>query len=38
MRSVVADLIEWKFNIRLGVSAVGELLAKLGLTVNRHGV
>src|SRR5208283_3488784 len=31
-RSVVADLIERKFNIRLGVSAVGELLAKLGLT------
>ena len=29
---VVADLIERKFNIRLGVSAVGELLAKLGLT------
>ena len=31
-RSVVADLIERKFNIRLGVTAVGELLAKLGLT------
>ena len=31
-RRVVADLIERKFNIRLGVSAVGELLAKLGLT------
>jgi transposase len=31
-RSVVADLIERKINIRLGVSAVGELLAKLGLT------
>ncbi len=31
-RSVVASLIERKFNIRLGVSAVGELLAKLGLT------
>ena len=31
-RSVVADLIERQFNIRLGVSAVGELLAKLGLT------
>src|SRR5215831_18599586 len=31
-RSVVADLIEQKFGIRLGVTAVGELLAKLGLT------
>jgi transposase len=31
-RSVVASLIEQKFHIRLGVSAVGELLAKLGLT------
>ena len=31
-RSVVADLIERKFAIRLGVTAVGELLAKLGLT------
>ena len=31
-RSVVADLIERKFNIRLGLTAVGELLAKLGLT------
>jgi transposase len=31
-RSVVASLIEQKFDIRLGVSAVGELLAKLGLT------
>ena len=31
-RSVVADLIERKFGIRLGVTAVGELLAKLGLT------
>jgi transposase len=31
-RSVVASLIERKFNIRLGVSAVRELLAKLGLT------
>ena len=30
-RSVVADLIERKFNIRLGVTAVGALLAKLGL-------
>ena len=27
-RRVVADLIERKFNIRLGVSAVGELLAR----------
>jgi len=31
-RRVVADLIERKFAIRLGVMAVGELLAKLGLT------
>jgi transposase len=31
-RSVVADLIERKFAIRLGVTAVGALLAKLGLT------
>jgi transposase len=31
-RSVVASLIEQKFGIRLGASAVGELLAKLGLT------
>ena len=31
-RSVVASLIEKKFGIRLGLSAVGELLAKLGLT------
>ena len=31
-RSVVADLIEQKFHIRLGVTAVGELLAKLQLT------
>ena len=31
-RVVVADLIEQKFGIRLGVTAVGELLAKLGLT------
>ena len=31
-RSVVASLIERKFHIRLGVTAVGELLAKLGLT------
>src|SRR5205085_8932467 len=30
-RSVVADLIERTFDIRFGVSAVGELLAKLGL-------
>jgi transposase len=29
-RSVVASLIERKFGIRLGVTAVGELLAKLG--------
>ena len=31
-RSVVADLIAQKFNVRLGLTAVGELLAKLGLT------
>src|ERR1700757_2883503 len=31
-RSVVASLIERKFGMRLGVTAVGELLAKLGLT------
>jgi transposase len=31
-RSVVADLIERKFDLRLGLTAVGELLAKLGLT------
>jgi transposase len=31
-RSVVADLIERKFGIRLGLTAVGELLAKLNLT------
>jgi len=31
-RRVVADLIEKKFNVKLGVTAVGELLARLGLT------
>jgi transposase len=31
-RRLVAALIERKFGIRLGVTAVGELLAKLGLT------
>jgi transposase len=31
-RSVVASLIEHKFGVRLGLTAVGELLAKLGLT------
>jgi transposase len=31
-RSVVAELIERKFGIRLGLTAVGALLAKLGLT------
>jgi len=31
-RAVVVELIEKKFGIRLGVTAVGELLAKLGLT------
>ena len=31
-RSLVAEPIEQKFHIRLGATAVGELLAKLGLT------
>jgi transposase len=31
-RNVVAELIEKKFGVHLGVTAVGELLAKLGLT------
>jgi transposase len=31
-RMVVVELIEKKFGVHLGVSAVGELLAKLGLT------
>lgn len=31
-RSIVADLIDRKIGIRLGLTAVGELLAKLGLT------
>ena len=31
-RSLVAELIERNFHIRLGVTAVGALLAKLGLT------
>jgi len=31
-RSVAADLIERKFGVRLGLTAIGELLAKLGLT------
>jgi transposase len=31
-RAIVASLIEQKFGIRLGQTAVGELLAKLGLT------
>jgi transposase len=31
-RAIVADLIERKFGIRLGLTAVGELLARLGLT------
>ena len=31
-RAVVAELIQTKFGISLGVTAVGELLAKLGLT------
>ncbi len=31
-RSIVADLIEQKFDVKLGLTAVGELLARLGLT------
>lgn len=31
-RAVVADLIERKFGIRLGLTAIGELLARLNLT------
>jgi len=31
-RAIVAELIEKKFGVRLGVTAVGALLAKLGLT------
>ena len=31
-RAVVAELIEKKFGVQLGLTAVGELLAKLGLT------
>lgn len=31
-RAIVARLIEQKFGVRLGLTAVGELLAKLGLT------
>lgn len=31
-RRIVAELIEQKFGVRLGVTAVGQLLAKLGLT------
>jgi transposase len=34
-RSIVAMLIEQKFGMRLGVTAVGMLLAKLGLTVQK---
>lgn len=34
-RSIVAMLIEQKFGIRLGVTAVGALLAKLGLTAQK---
>ena len=30
-RAVVAELIEQKFSVKLGVTAVGALLAKLGL-------
>lgn len=31
-RSIVAELIEQKFQVKLGLTAIGELLAKLGLT------
>lgn len=31
-RAVVAELIDQKFGVKLGLTAVGELLAKLGLT------
>jgi transposase len=31
-RTMVASLIEQKFAVKLGLTAVGELLAKLGLT------
>jgi transposase len=31
-RTIVANLIEQKFGVRLGLTVVGELLAKLGLT------
>jgi transposase len=31
-RSIVAELIEQKFSVKLGLSAVGALLARLGLT------
>src|SRR5512147_32755 len=31
-RRIVAELIEQKFRVKLGVTAVGQLLAKLGLT------
>ena len=31
-RSIVAELIEQKFDVKLGLSAVGALLARLGLT------
>jgi transposase len=34
--SVVVELIERKFAIRRGVAAVGELLAKLGLTPQKE--
>jgi transposase len=31
-RAVVAELIDQKFGVHLGLTAVGKLLAKLGLT------
>ena len=34
-RQIVATLIERKFGVRIGVSAVGALLAKLGLTAQK---
>ena len=35
-RAIVANLIEQKFGIQLGQTAVGELLAKLGLTPQKR--
>jgi transposase len=35
-RALVVELVERKFGIRLGLTAVGELLARLGLTPQKH--